>query len=104
MNVILGLDVSTSKVGLSIINYDGKRKLINVQPALIAANRARSINGIKIKRGENTKKKVIEWVAAKYPKDFLVELTRYGNPKSGTDDMADAVVVALAGLNGGENG
>ena len=24
MNVILGLDVSTSKVGLSIINYDGK--------------------------------------------------------------------------------
>tara|TARA_R110000824_G_scaffold355729_3_gene542935 strand:+ start:39 stop:593 length:555 start_codon:yes stop_codon:yes gene_type:complete len=184
MNVILGLDVSTSKVGLSIINYDGKllecqvvkldskqpledrclelervinkynvlnyinnhtvpynikevyieqafimfsggkttamtmsklqrfngmcsfmvRRLFGFNPVLIAANRARSINGIKIKRGENTKKKVIEWVAAKYPKDFLVELTRYGNPKSGTDDMADAVVVALAGLNGGENG
>ena len=168
MNVILGLDVSTSKVGLSIIDYKGKllecqvikldpkksledkclaleghisslshnikeiyieqpfmmfsggkttamtmsklqrfngmcsfmvRKLMGITPVLIAANRARTINGIKIKRGENTKKKVIEWVANKYPKDFLVELTRYGNPKPGTDDMADAVVIALAGLN-----
>ena len=174
MNVILGLDVSTSKVGLSIIDYNsnllkcevikldskksledrclqlehyiknnvnykvkeifieqpfsafsgGKtsamtmsklqrfngmcsfmvRKLINVQPALIAANRARSLNGIKVKRGENTKKKVIEWVSAKYPDDFLVEYTRHGNPKPGTDDMADAVVIALAGLNRGDDG
>jgi len=171
MKVILGIDVSTSKVGLSVIDYNsnllkcevikldskkpledrclrleqviknysnykvneifieqpfsafsgGKtsamtmsklqrfngmcsfmvRRLMDIQPALIAANRARSLNGIKVKRGENTKKKIIEWVAAKYPDDFLVEYTRYGNPKPGTDDMADAVVIALAGLNRG---
>ena len=169
MKVILGLDISTSKVGLSIVDYNsnllkcevikldskkpledrclqleqiikncsnynvneiyveqpfmmfsgGKttamtmsklqrfngmccfmvRKLLGKNPALIAANRARSINGIKVKRGEDTKKKIIEWVSAKYPNDFLVEYTRYGNPKPGTDDMADAVVIALAGLN-----
>lgn len=66
---------------------------------LIAANKARGLIGLKIKRGEDTKKKIIEWVAAKYPQKFIVEMTRYGNPKPGTDDMADAIVVALAGLN-----
>ena len=38
----------------------------------------------------------IEWVEQKYPKEFIVELTRHGNPKPGTDDMADSVVVALS--------
>ena len=68
-------------------------------PALISANQTRSSVGIKRKRGEDIKKKVIEWVAEAYPKDFIVEITRHGNPKPGTDDMADAVIVALAGLN-----
>ena len=54
--------------------------------------------GLKIKRGEDTKRKIIEWVEKKYPKDFIVELTSYGNPRPGTDDKADAIVVALAGL------
>ena len=26
-------------------------------------------------------------------------MTRFGNPKPGTDDMADAIVVALAGIS-----
>ena len=68
-------------------------------PALISANQTRSSVGIKRKRGEDIKKKVIKWVAEAYPKDFIVEITRHGNPKPGTDDMADAVIVALAGLN-----
>ena len=75
------------------------RKSFGVDAELIAANKARGAIGLKIKRGENTKKKVIEWVKQKYPKDFIFELTRYGNPKPGTDDMADAIVIALAGLN-----
>ena len=33
-----------------------------------------------------------------YPNDFVYELTNYGNPKPGTDDKADAVVIALAGM------
>ena len=68
-------------------------------PALISANQTRSSVVIKRKRGEDIKKKVIEWVAEAYPKDFIVEITRHGNPKPGTDDMADAVIVALAGKN-----
>jgi len=31
-------------------------------------------------------------------KDFIVEYTKYGNPKPGTDDKADSVVIARAGL------
>ena len=45
---------------------------------------------------EDTKKKIIQWVSQKFSKDFIVELTRHGNPKPGTDDMADAVVIALS--------
>jgi len=75
------------------------RKTLGLEAELIAANKARGAIGLKVKRGENTKQKVIEWVKQKYPKDFVFELTRYGNPKPGTDDKADAIVVALAGLN-----
>ena len=66
-------------------------------PVHVSANQARSSVGIKRKRGEDIKKKVVEWVQANYPKDFIVEYTRYGNPKPGTDDKADAVIVALSG-------
>ena len=65
---------------------------------LLQANKARGLVDLKIKRGDNTKLKVIEWVSDKYPKDFLVEYTRHGNPKPGTDDKADAIVIANAGL------
>ena len=65
---------------------------------LLQANKARGLVDLKIKRGDNTKLKVIEWVQEKYPKDFIVEYTRHGNPKPGTDDKADSIVVANAGL------
>ena len=74
------------------------RRIFGSNPELIAANRARGLVGLKIKRGEDTKKKIIEWVEKKYPKDFIVELTSYGNPRPGTDDKADAVIIALAGM------
>ena len=74
------------------------RKTLAIAPVSIAANKARGLIGLKIKRGEDTKKKVIEWVQSEYPDDFIVEYTRYGNPKPGTDDMADSVVIARAGL------
>ena len=65
---------------------------------LIQANKARGLVNLKIKRGDNTKLKVIEWVSDIYPNEFLVEYTRHGNPKPGTDDKADSVVIANAGL------
>ena len=77
---------------ISVLAYT----VFNLQPELVASRSARSKCGIKIPRGENTKKKIIEWVEQRYPKDFIVELTRHGNPKPGTDDMADSIVVALS--------
>ena len=77
---------------ISVLAYT----VFNLQPELVLSRSARSKCGIKIPRGENTKKKIIEWVEQKYPKDFIVELTRHGNPKPGTDDMADSIVVALS--------
>jgi len=74
------------------------RLLFGFPATLIQANKARGLVGLKIKRGEKTKLKVIEWVEEKYPKDFIVEYTRHGNPKPGTDDKADAIVIANAGL------
>jgi len=74
------------------------RNLYGTNTIPIAANKARGLIGLKIKRGQNTKLKVIEWVQSQYPKNFIVEYTRFGNPKPGTDDMADSVVIARAGL------
>ena len=70
--------------------------LYGFAPTLIQANKARGLCGIKIKRGEKAKEKVIEWATQTYPDSFTYDLTRHGNPKPGTDDMADAVVVATA--------
>jgi|TARA_R100000081_G_C4786897_1_gene155158 Holliday junction resolvasome RuvABC endonuclease subunit len=78
--------------------YAIRRGIYNMDPELIPARTCRSLNEIKIPRGSNTKQLIIDWVSQKYPKDFKYELTRHGNPKPGTDDKADAVVVALAGL------
>lgn len=74
------------------------RRIFGMNPSLISANKARKAVGLKIARGEDTKKIIIEWVQEKYPKDFIIELTNYGNPKPGTDDKADAIVIALAGM------
>tara|TARA_R100000808_G_C2074363_1_gene100612 strand:- start:239 stop:703 length:465 start_codon:yes stop_codon:yes gene_type:complete len=72
-------------------------KLLNVHPILIPANKARKTVGIVLKRGTCTKTKVIKFVEEKYD-NFQVWYTRHGNPKPGTDDRADSVVVALAGI------
>jgi len=71
--------------------------LYGFAPTLVQTNKARGLCGIKIKRGEKAKEKVIEWASQTYPDSFTYDLTRYGNPKPGTDDMADAIVVATAG-------
>ena len=39
---------------------------------------------------------IINEVQKQYPK-FTFQQTRFGNPKPGTDDMADAIVVAHSG-------
>ena len=67
-------------------------------PTLIQANKARGLVGVKVKRGEKAKEKALKWVEEEYKKEFTYELTSHGNPKPGTYDMADSLVIARAGL------
>ena len=68
----------------------------NIEPQLIAATSARKNAGLTIRRGENAKQKVFEFVLDKYPQ-VKVEYTKHGNPKPGSYDETDAIIIALAG-------
>ncbi len=70
--------------------------MLSIQPEMIAATSARKQAGVGIKRGDNAKEKVLEFVIDKYP-DIEIQYTKHGNPKPGTLDMCDSIVIALAG-------
>ena len=72
-------------------------EIYEIEPKMIAASSARKNAGVSIKRGENAKEKVLQFVVDKYPQ-IIVEYTKHGNPKPGTYDMCDSVIIALAGL------
>ena len=63
---------------------------------MIAATSARKQAGVGIKRGDNAKEKVLEFIIDKYP-NIEIQYTKHGNPKPGTLDMCDSIVIALAG-------
>lgn len=79
---------------------------LKIFPKQIHANTARKKMNIKIPRNVLNKKHfIIECVEKEYP-SFKYNLTRFGNPQPGTDDIADAIVIAHAGVlvyNEGEN-
>ena len=70
--------------------------LFGQQPEMIAATSARKQAGVSIKRGENAKEKVLQFILDNYPQ-IKVEYTKHGNPKPGTLDMCDSIIIALAG-------
>jgi Holliday junction resolvasome RuvABC endonuclease subunit len=70
--------------------------LFNIEPEMIAATSARKHAGIGIKRGDNAKEKVLQFIIDKYP-NIKIQYTKHGNPKPGTLDMCDSIVIALAG-------
>ena len=73
--------------------------LLKIQAGMIHSNSARKKMNISIPRNVlNKKHYIIDEVVKKYPK-FTYKLTRYGNPQPGTDDIADAIVVAYAGVS-----
>ena len=72
--------------------------LFGIEPEMIAATSARKQAGVGIKRGDNAKEKVLQFVIDKYP-DIEIQYTKHGNPKPGTLDMCDSIVIALAGDN-----
>jgi Holliday junction resolvasome RuvABC endonuclease subunit len=72
-------------------------KIFEKQPIMVAVRSARSKLGIKIPKGtpqKDSKKFIIEYVEKAHP-EFRYNLTAQGNPQPGTDDRADAIVIAL---------
>lgn len=71
-------------------------KAFDIQPEMIAASSARKLAGVGIKRGDNAKEKVLQFILDNYPQ-ITIEYTKHGNPKAGMLDMCDSIIVALAG-------
>lgn len=69
-----------------------------MEPEYIAATSARKLCGIKVPRGQKAKMVVLDFLLDNEP-GFVLEYTRYGNPKAHYYDMADSVVIARAGYN-----
>ena len=70
--------------------------IFEIEPQMIAATSARKKAGVAIKRGDNAKEKVLQFVLDKYP-NVKILYTKHGNPKPGTLDMCDSIIIALAG-------
>ncbi len=67
------------------------------EPNYVGATQARKKVGISVPRGIKAKKVVMEHLLTT-DEDFKVEYTNHGNPKPVYFDMADALVIARAGL------
>jgi hypothetical protein len=73
-------------------------KVFEKEPKMVSVRSARSKLGIKIPKGtaqKDSKKFIIEYVSKNHP-EFQYNLTVHGNPQPGTDDRADAIVIALS--------
>lgn len=78
-------------------------EIFSKEPVMMNVLSARSLVGIKIPRGIKNKRQkkqiVIDAIQDKYKESqspFLYEQTKKGNYKPGTDDRADAIVLALS--------
>ena len=94
---------STAKTMAVLQNFNGIIswlcfRVFGLKPQYVSANQARKICGIKIPRGENSKKVVLQFVLDNVH-GFSVEYTKHGNPRPGESDRADSWVVAKAGHN-----
>ncbi len=73
-------------------------EVLGVEPEYIGATTARKLCGIKVPKGKKSKEVVLEKVLDMHP-GFAIEYTKFGNPKPGTYDRADSIVIAKAGYN-----
>ena len=76
------------------------RKVFERDSVPVAVRSARSKLGIKIPKGvkdKDAKQVIIEWATSNF-EDFKYDVTAHGNPLPGTDDRADALVIAVYGL------
>lgn len=78
--------------------------VFNKIPILVNVRKARKNLGIKEKKGiksKDKKKIIIDFIVEYYKNSntpYEYELTKQGNPKIGTDDICDAIVCALYGI------
>ena len=78
---------------VSWISYE----LFEIEPLMLAAISARKLVGVVKKKGENAKEKSLEFIVDTVP-EFMVEYTKFGNPRPGTYDRSDSYIIAKAGL------
>ena len=94
---------SSAKTLLTLARFNGIvsyvcQDQLGIKPEYIGASTARKSNGIKIPRGEKAKKVVLQYILDN-ELDFVVEYTKHGNPKPGSYDRADSLIIARAGYN-----
>ena len=94
---------STAKTMSSLQTFNGMvswicSDILLVDPIYFTAAAARKSAGITIRRGENSKQKVLDFVVDNQPA-FVVSYTNKGNLKPGVTDRADSWVIAKAGLS-----
>jgi len=76
------------------------RNVFGQNAELIGSRQARKLADIAVPgrtKSKEVKKIVIKEMSKRYQEMFPLEYTRHGNYKPGTDDKADALVIALAG-------
>ena len=94
---------SSAKTILTLAKFNGILSYVcqqdfGVEPQYIGASTARKSCGIKIPKGEKAKEVVLQYVLDNEP-NFVVEYTKHGNPKPGSYDRADSLIIAKAGYN-----
>ena len=71
--------------------------LFGLEPEYVSAPTARKLCGLKIRRGQKAKEVVLQHVLDNVL-GFEVQYTKHGNPKPGSYDRADSLVIAKAGF------
>jgi len=94
---------SSAKTLLTLASFNGIVSYIcqdqfGIKPEYIGASTARKLNGIKVPRGEKAKQVALQYVLDNEP-DFVIEYTKQENPKPGSYDRADSLIIAKAGYN-----
>ena len=77
---------------VSWICYD----IFNSKPGYVSATTARKANGIRVPRGQKAKEVVLQYLLDNEA-EFDILYTVYGNPKPGSYDRADSLIIAKAG-------
>ena len=94
--------LSSAKTRLTLAKFNGivsylARRVYEMEPEYVGASSARKLCGIKVERGKKAKEVVLQHILDTEPK-FKISYTSHGNPKPGSYDMSDAIIVARAGL------